>query len=182
MSATDIPSRIYGSADSCGDARLLSLAGGGATATRSGRRAAPEQPGPPRPRHAYGTLQRLMESGWVEETDGPGTVPDERRSLSRSSDGFGRRSRRKSNDSTRLFAGLARAASFRELHGDRWLRNLSCDQPHLSTPGAIRPRCTCTHPRSDGSFRGKSSACSTRHATRPRWPAREAACGHSGRG
>jgi DNA-binding PadR family transcriptional regulator len=27
----------------------------------------------------YGTLQRLMESGWVEETDGPGTVPDERR-------------------------------------------------------------------------------------------------------
>ena len=27
----------------------------------------------------YGTLQRLMESGWVEETDGPGSVPDERR-------------------------------------------------------------------------------------------------------
>ena len=27
----------------------------------------------------YGTLQRLMESGWVEETDGPGAVPDERR-------------------------------------------------------------------------------------------------------
>ena len=27
----------------------------------------------------YGTLQRLMESGWVEETDGPGTVADERR-------------------------------------------------------------------------------------------------------
>ena len=27
----------------------------------------------------YGTLQRLMESGWVEETDGPGNVPDERR-------------------------------------------------------------------------------------------------------
>ena len=27
----------------------------------------------------YGTLQRLMESGWVEETDGPGNQPDERR-------------------------------------------------------------------------------------------------------
>jgi DNA-binding PadR family transcriptional regulator len=27
----------------------------------------------------YGTLQRLMESGWVDETDGPGSVPDERR-------------------------------------------------------------------------------------------------------
>ena len=27
----------------------------------------------------YGTLQRLMESGWVEETDGPGNEPDERR-------------------------------------------------------------------------------------------------------
>ena len=27
----------------------------------------------------YGTLQRLMEAGWVEETDGPGRVPDERR-------------------------------------------------------------------------------------------------------
>ena len=27
----------------------------------------------------YGTLQRLMESGWVEETDGPAGVPDERR-------------------------------------------------------------------------------------------------------
>jgi DNA-binding PadR family transcriptional regulator len=27
----------------------------------------------------YGTLQRLMESGWVEETDGPGREPDERR-------------------------------------------------------------------------------------------------------
>jgi DNA-binding PadR family transcriptional regulator len=27
----------------------------------------------------YGTLQRLMESGWVEETDGPGREDDERR-------------------------------------------------------------------------------------------------------
>jgi len=27
----------------------------------------------------YGTLQRLMESGWVEETDGPGREADERR-------------------------------------------------------------------------------------------------------
>jgi DNA-binding PadR family transcriptional regulator len=27
----------------------------------------------------YGTLQRLMESGWVEETEGPGGAPDERR-------------------------------------------------------------------------------------------------------
>src|SRR5437588_6104753 len=27
----------------------------------------------------YGTLQRLMESGWVEETDGPGHARDERR-------------------------------------------------------------------------------------------------------
>jgi len=27
----------------------------------------------------YGTLQRLMECGWVDETDGPGGVPDERR-------------------------------------------------------------------------------------------------------
>jgi DNA-binding PadR family transcriptional regulator len=27
----------------------------------------------------YGTLQRLMESGWVEETDGPTSVVDERR-------------------------------------------------------------------------------------------------------
>jgi DNA-binding PadR family transcriptional regulator len=27
----------------------------------------------------YGTLQRLMESGWVEEADGPGESGDERR-------------------------------------------------------------------------------------------------------
>lgn len=27
----------------------------------------------------YGTLQRLMESGWVEESDGPETAVDERR-------------------------------------------------------------------------------------------------------
>ena len=27
----------------------------------------------------YGTLQRLMESGWVEESDGPATAVDERR-------------------------------------------------------------------------------------------------------
>jgi DNA-binding PadR family transcriptional regulator len=27
----------------------------------------------------YGTLQRLMESGWVEESDGPATAIDERR-------------------------------------------------------------------------------------------------------
>jgi DNA-binding PadR family transcriptional regulator len=27
----------------------------------------------------YGTLQRLMECGWVEETDGPGGDTDERR-------------------------------------------------------------------------------------------------------
>jgi DNA-binding PadR family transcriptional regulator len=27
----------------------------------------------------YGTLQRLMESGWVEESDGPSTAVDERR-------------------------------------------------------------------------------------------------------
>jgi DNA-binding PadR family transcriptional regulator len=27
----------------------------------------------------YGTLQRLMEAGWVEETDGPGGDADERR-------------------------------------------------------------------------------------------------------
>ena len=27
----------------------------------------------------YGTLQRLMETGWVEETDGPTRVVDERR-------------------------------------------------------------------------------------------------------
>lgn len=27
----------------------------------------------------YGTLQRLMECGWVEETDGPARVVDERR-------------------------------------------------------------------------------------------------------
>ena len=27
----------------------------------------------------YGTLQRLMELGWVEETDGPARVVDERR-------------------------------------------------------------------------------------------------------
>jgi DNA-binding PadR family transcriptional regulator len=27
----------------------------------------------------YGTLQRLMESGWVEEADGPGGDTDERR-------------------------------------------------------------------------------------------------------
>jgi DNA-binding PadR family transcriptional regulator len=27
----------------------------------------------------YGTLQRLMETGWVEETDGPGEAGDERR-------------------------------------------------------------------------------------------------------
>jgi DNA-binding PadR family transcriptional regulator len=27
----------------------------------------------------YGTLQRLMEQDWVEETDGPGREPDERR-------------------------------------------------------------------------------------------------------
>jgi DNA-binding PadR family transcriptional regulator len=27
----------------------------------------------------YGTLQRLMETGWVEETDGPRRVSDERR-------------------------------------------------------------------------------------------------------
>jgi DNA-binding PadR family transcriptional regulator len=27
----------------------------------------------------YGTLQRLMESGWVEESDGPASAVDERR-------------------------------------------------------------------------------------------------------
>lgn len=27
----------------------------------------------------YGTLQRLMDSGWVEESDGPSTTVDERR-------------------------------------------------------------------------------------------------------
>ena len=27
----------------------------------------------------YGTLQRLMEEGWVEESDGPATIVDERR-------------------------------------------------------------------------------------------------------
>ena len=27
----------------------------------------------------YGTLQRLMDAGWVEETDGPAAVVDERR-------------------------------------------------------------------------------------------------------
>jgi DNA-binding PadR family transcriptional regulator len=27
----------------------------------------------------YGTLQRLMESGWVEETDGPGDTDERRR-------------------------------------------------------------------------------------------------------
>src|SRR5438128_555925 len=31
------------------------------------------------PSTLYGTLQRLMESGWVEETEGPGNDGDERR-------------------------------------------------------------------------------------------------------
>jgi DNA-binding PadR family transcriptional regulator len=38
----------------------------------------------------YGTLQRLMEQGWVEETDGPGDPADERRRYYRLSRG-GRR-------------------------------------------------------------------------------------------
>ena len=35
----------------------------------------------------YGTLQRLMESGWVEETDGPGDTDERRRYYRLSSSG-----------------------------------------------------------------------------------------------
>jgi DNA-binding PadR family transcriptional regulator len=54
----------------------------------------------------YGTLQRLMDSGWVEETDGPATAVDERRRHYRLS----KAGRRALEDEVRRMEGLVRVA------------------------------------------------------------------------
>jgi DNA-binding PadR family transcriptional regulator len=54
----------------------------------------------------YGTLQRLMDSGWVEETAGPATAVDERRRHYR----LTRSGRHALEEDVRRMEGLVRAA------------------------------------------------------------------------
>src|SRR5947207_13657114 len=54
----------------------------------------------------YGTLQRLMESGWVEESDGPAAAVDERRRHYR----LTKSGRRALEDEVRRMEGLVRVA------------------------------------------------------------------------
>ena len=54
----------------------------------------------------YGTLQRLMESGWVEESDGPAAAVDERRRHYR----LTRDGRHALESEVRRMEGLVRAA------------------------------------------------------------------------
>jgi DNA-binding PadR family transcriptional regulator len=61
----------------------------------------------------YGTLQRLMESGWVEESDGPTTAVDERRRHYR----LTRSGRQALEAEVQRMEGLVRAARSRRVGG-----------------------------------------------------------------
>jgi DNA-binding PadR family transcriptional regulator len=61
----------------------------------------------------YGTLQRLMESGWVEESDGPAAAIDERRRHYR----LTRAGRQALEGEVRRMEGLVRTAHAQRIGG-----------------------------------------------------------------
>ena len=61
----------------------------------------------------YGTLQRLMESGWVEESDGPAAAVDERRRHYR----LTRSGRQALDADVQRMEGLVRAARSQRVGG-----------------------------------------------------------------
>jgi DNA-binding PadR family transcriptional regulator len=61
----------------------------------------------------YGTLQRLMESAWVEESDGPATAVDERRRHYR----LTRSGRQALEGEVRRMEGLVRTARAQRIRG-----------------------------------------------------------------